>query len=76
MPTACGKYGQSEFSVRICTLFIKFFEYHFRSCESIRMAKKKDGERQSANENGPTKDGEEPNFDDPPGFVDNISDEG
>lgn len=40
------------------------------------MAKKKDGDRQSAHENGPMKDGEEPNFDDPPGFVDNISDEG
>lgn len=40
------------------------------------MAKKKDSDRQAANENGPTKNDEEPNFDDPPEFVDNISDEG
>lgn len=40
------------------------------------MAKKKDTDKQTAGENGPAKNGEEPNFDDPPGYVDNISDEG
>lgn len=38
------------------------------------MAKKKDSEKQNASEN--SKNGEEPNFDDPEGFVDDVSDEG
>ncbi len=40
------------------------------------MAKKKDSEKQNANENGNVKNGEEPNFNDPEGYVDDVSDEG
>lgn len=40
------------------------------------MAKKKDNEKQTVTENGHAKNGEEPCFDDPPGYVDNISEEG
>lgn len=40
------------------------------------MAKKKDSDKQSSNENGNAKNGEEPNFDDPDGYADDISDEG
>lgn len=39
------------------------------------MAKKKDSEKQNANENA-NKNGEESNFNDPDGFVDDITDEG
>lgn len=40
------------------------------------MAKKKDYEKQTVTENGHAKNGEEPCFDDPPGYVDNVSEEG
>ena len=39
------------------------------------MAKKKDSEKQNASENN-SKNGEEPNFEDPDGYVDDVSDDG
>lgn len=39
------------------------------------MAKKKDSEKQNAAENS-NKNGEEPNYEDPDGYVDDVSDDG
>lgn len=40
------------------------------------MAKKKDSDKHTASENGNARNGDESNFNDPDGFVDDISDEG
>ena len=51
------------------------------STRSVEMGKKKDGDKSSQQENNKAKQAEiieddEPNFDDPEGFVDKITDEG
>jgi hypothetical protein len=65
----------------VASIVLKYCTKHPQRAGGSKMAKKKESEKTSPNSEGTKQDknennDEEPNFSDPEGFVDDISDEG